>query len=832
MTKSVRISPVTFFLILFIMLVCFVFYYFYKISNDVQNYNVNHDNIVSMQLLNKDIDDSASSMNQLRNYNSINKDVKEFEKLLKKLKANIVLHYPQNKKLQNSLQDIYKSFKSKVESVEYFKSLNTSLISGSAFLFDLQRSIADANDISYKTKSLVNETMFYLFEFNSAKNIEKIFIEKKLKRLQSVVTIEDGRLLKNFEKQSKILFTTMASLGTLSQKIQNNKLLEQLDLLHNTLNKEYKNNLYQEKIIAIFLFLSMIIVWIIFIVMYIRLLKDQKILQQHASMFANTEEAIIITDPQGCVVSINRAFSNIYGYKLDEIKGETLRFLHSGIQDNLFYEDMWNQIKSNGIYQGRLVNKTKDGKKIPMWITVKAVYDQSQELINYISVQTDLRSLEASQSKAEYFAYHDALTGLYNRASFEELLEHSLLGAQRYKTKFAVFFIDLDRFKIINDTLGHDIGDKVLIQVAKRLKMILRKSDVISRWGGDEFVVILHNVVSKSFVARVAQKIVEGMKEPIAIDYHSLSVTTSVGIALYPEDAEDAQTLIKYADSAMYQAKESGKNSFYFYTSALSNEIQERLQIDLALQNALEKNEIYMVFQPQYSLESKKIVSVEALVRWESDTLGFIPPDKFIPIAEENGFIITLGNFIFEESCKKYKEIKNAGVALERIAINVSTIQFRQKNLVDNFLSILSRYGLQTSDIEIEITERFFMQNTEDNIKILQEFQEHGFAISIDDFGTGYSSMSYLKRLPVDTLKIDKAFVDDIGLGNSSDDAIVEAIVVLSKILHYTIVAEGVETKVQEDFLANCGCDIGQGYLFSKPKKIEEIIKNYRAIQN
>jgi len=825
--KFVRITPVTFFLILFIILMCFVFYYFYKISNDVQNYSVNHDNMVSMQLFNKGIDDFAFSFNRLKNYDTTNKNINEFSKLLKKLKTNIALHHHENKKSQNYLQNIESSFVPKVEDIEYFKSLNASLISGSTFIFDLQRNIADAHDISYKTKSLVNETMFYLFELNSGKNIQKIFIEKKLKHLHSIVMVGDNRLLKIFYKQSKILLAAMAKLGELSREIQNNRLAKPLNLLYHTLNKEYRSNLYQEKVIAIFLFLSMVVAWIIFIAMYIRSRKNQKILQQHASVFANTEEAIVITDPQGHAVSINRAFSNIYGYKPNEIIGKTLKFLHSGLYDKTFYNNMWDQIIRNGIYQGRIINKIKDGTNIPMWITIKAVYNQSQELINYIGVQTDLRSLEASKSKAEYLAYHDTLTGLYNRASFEELLERSLLSAQRDKTKFAVLFIDLDRFKIINDTLGHDIGDKVLIQVAKRLETILRKSDVISRWGGDEFVVILRDTLSESFVATVAKKIIAWVKEPIAIDHYTLSVTASIGIALYPDDAEDSQTLIKYADSAMYQAKESGKNSFYFYTSALSGEVQKRLQIDLALQNALEKNEIYMVFQPQYSLKDNKIVSVEALVRWESDTLGFVPPDKFIPIAEESGFIIALGYFTFEESCKKYKQMKDSGVTFEQIAINVSTIQFREKDLIKRFLSILSRYDLQASEIEIEITERFFMENTENNIKILQKFREYGFTISIDDFGTGYSSMSYLKRLPIDTLKIDKSFVDDIGLGNSLDDSIVDAIVSLAKKLHYTIVAEGVETKIQEDFLANCGCELGQGYLFSKPVKIEEIIERY-----
>ena len=827
MKTIMRINAVTFSLFLFIILVCFVFYTFYRISDDILNYNGNHDKIVSMKILNKEINSATSSTSHLSHYSVINEDFTEFHQLFKKLKTNIVLHYTYNKELQNYLKNIDNSFNAKLESVEYFKSLNASLISGSSFLFDLQRSIADAHNISHKTKSLVNETMFYLFEFHSGHNIEKIFIEKKLEHLHGVVAVEDGKLLKNFYKQAEVLLATMSSLSKLSQEIQNNKLTEQLDQIHITLDKEFQNNLYREKIIAIFLFLSMLVAWIIFIVMYFRSRKNEKIQQQHASVFANTKEAIVITDPQGSIISVNRAFSDIYGYRLDEVIGKTLNILRSGIQDDMFYKALWSQIKNDGIYQSRIVNKTKDGKNIPIWLTIKAVYNDSNELINYIGVQTDLRALEESRTKAEYLAYHDTLTRLYNRVSFEEFLERTLLSAQRERTKFAVLFIDLDRFKIINDTLGHDIGDRVLIQAAKRLQVILRKSDVISRWGGDEFVVILNDTLTETYVAKIARKIVDEIKKPISVDHHNLNVTASIGIALYPENAKDANTLIKYADSAMYQAKESGKNSFYFYTSVLSDEIQERLQIDLALQNAIEKNEIYMVFQPQYLLKSKQVVSLEALVRWENDMLGFVPPDKFIPIAEENGFITTLGYFIFEESCKKYKEMKNAGVALERVAINVSTIQFRQTDLVYEFLSILERYELKTSEIEIEITERFFMENTENNIKILQEFQDYGFAISIDDFGTGYSSMSYLKRLPVDTIKIDKSFVDDIGLGNRQDDAIVDAIIALATTLHYTIIAEGIETEEQEDFLTTYGCDIGQGYLFSKPVKSEKIIENF-----
>ncbi|QOP46540.1 EAL domain-containing protein [Sulfurimonas paralvinellae] len=557
-------------------------------------------------------------------------------------------------------------------------------------------------------------------------------------------------------------------------------------------------------------------------------IERNKKLVQAAAVFENTEEAIIIADADGKVISVNNAFTNIYGYTLDEVKGTNLSMLHAGVYDDKFYADVWYEINKNGMWRGKLINKTKEGQNIPVWTTIKKIKDEHGKTVNYTAIQTDLREIERSQAKADYLAYHDPLTGLYNRVNFEEYLAHALLVAKRNESLMAILFIDLDRFKIINDTLGHDIGDKVLITVAERLKNTLRDSDFISRWGGDEFVVILENIVSASDTAIVATNLVEVLKEPMNIDGHHLITTASIGIALFPENGEDTNTLIKHADSAMYQAKDLGKNNFCYYTSELSSQIQKKLAIDMALHNALEKNEIYMLFQPQYDLQTQQIISTEALVRWENAELGFVPPDKFIPIAEDSGTIVSLGYFIFEESCKAYKKMKEAGVDLQHIAINVSSIQFKEPHLLDTFVSIVKRHNLHPSEIEIEITERFLMDNTIANINLLQSFRNYGFQISIDDFGTGYSSMSYLKQLPIDTIKIDKSFVDDIADG-SSDNVIIEAMIALSKTLGYQIVAEGIETKEQEDFLGQTHCDIGQGYLFSKPISSNEIIARFSS---
>ena len=549
-------------------------------------------------------------------------------------------------------------------------------------------------------------------------------------------------------------------------------------------------------------------------------------LAQAASVFENTEEAIIIADKEGKVLSINSAFTKIYGYTLEEVQGKSLRTLHSQAQNKQFYQEMWQQIEENGIWRGKIINKTKDGELIPVWTTIKRIVDDKGEVVNYTAIQTDLREIESSQAKADYLAYHDPLTGLYNRINFEEYLKHALTIAKRNDTQLALLFIDLDRFKVINDTLGHDIGDKVLIQVAQKLKSLLRESDFIARWGGDEFVVILENITSASDAALVANNIIDALQKPVKVDKHKLLTTASIGISLFPENGEDIQTLIKHADSAMYLAKDEGKNNYRYYTHDLSREIQKKLDIDMALHNALDNHEMYMVFQPQYSLKTDEIISAEALIRWENEKLGFVPPDQFIPIAEDSGAIIKIGYFVFEESCKALCRFKEAGLNLQYIAVNVSSIQFREVHLLDTFLAIVQRYGLKASDIEIEITERFMMEQTTQNMRLLQKFRDKGFKISIDDFGTGYSSMSYLKELPVDTIKIDKSFVDDIGEG-SSNNVIIEAIIALAKTLGYSIVAEGIETKEQEMFLQDVRCDLGQGYLFSKPHKADELIDLY-----
>ncbi|MFT7879744.1 MAG: EAL domain-containing protein [Sulfurimonas sp.] len=434
------------------------------------------------------------------------------------------------------------------------------------------------------------------------------------------------------------------------------------------------------------------------------------------------------------------------------------------------------------------------------------------------------RELEKHKSEIKYIAYHDTLTDLPNRIALTGMLEGAIETARQNHMIFAILFIDLDRFKIINDTLGHHIGDQMIKIVSKRIKGILREQDKIARIGGDEFVVVIEKMKEKREAAVITEKILQAINQVIVIDNYDLRTTASIGIAYFPEDGSDIGTLIKNADSAMYLAKEEGKNNYQYYTHALSEEIRYRMEIEHDLKNAIEKEEFSLEYQPQYDLETKKVIAVEALLRWKHAKYDMISPMKFIPIAEDSGFILQLNNWVFKEACRNFQEWKAQGIHLKHISINISGTQFNQENVVAKFQTMIKEIGIKAKEIELEITEHYIMEDIRKSKSIFEQLRKIGFKIAIDDFGTGYSSMSYLKKLPIDTIKIDKSFIDEIP-DNTSDVAITKAILTLAKSLKYKVVAEGIESYEQEQFLMDQACDIGQGYLFSEPMRNEEFIR-------
>ena len=825
MKKLKKVDIVSVLLALFMLLLVSVFIYLYSVSKYIDQYTQNSDNLATMQLIDKDFNNFALTTNQFNNYDVVNADLKTFKIVFFRLQKDLLVMYPNNQAIKQKLSSIEKEYNDKENEIEDFKSLNASLINASHFLFDLQTTISQNNSTAPMIKDLVDETLFYLFRYISSSYINKSYITVKLDKIKKRMQQNYVKHIDTFYIQAKATLDTVASLKKSSHIILTSKLGKTIRSLTLLLKNKYERNLFVEKLIAILFFISTIIVLIALVFLHIKGLRYAKKLLEAKTVYDNTMQAIVVGDEEGRVTSVNHTFEQMYGYTLEDVKGKKLSILHSGLHNKSFYVQMWEQIHNEGVFKGKVINQAKDGTHIPVWVTIKKVIDKQDGGVTYIGLETDLRELESSIKKIDFLAYHDSLTGLYNRSYFEDYLKHALRLAKRSKSLIGILFIDLDRFKIINDTLGHDVGDQVLLVVAKRIQKQLRESDFIARWGGDEFVVVLEGINAAEDAGFVAANIINALQKPMEIGTNHLTTTASIGITCYPENGQDAQTLIKYADSAMYLAKDGGKNNFRYFTQALSKETKKRLDIALYLQNAIENDELYMVFQPQYNLQTQAIIATEALVRWEHKELGLVPPDIFIPIAEESGNIVKIGYFVFEASCQALNAMKKANLSVQYIAINVSTLQFNEPDLIEKFLAILSRYHLGANEIEIEITERFIVQNAQNNVGILERFRKNGFKISVDDFGTGYSSMSYLKELPADTIKIDKSFIDGVKKEDSDDNVIVKAIIGLAHTLHYNIVAEGIETKEQESFLLENSCDIGQGYLYSKPLKLEQLLK-------
>jgi diguanylate cyclase (GGDEF)-like protein/PAS domain S-box-containing protein len=458
------------------------------------------------------------------------------------------------------------------------------------------------------------------------------------------------------------------------------------------------------------------------------------------------------------------------------------------------------------------------------WIWLEAV---GNNLLDYPHVRgvvltsRDITRRKAAERRIEHLAHHDFLTDLPNRSLLRDRLDVALAQARRDGQLVAALFIDLDRLKVVNDTLGHAAGDRMLREAAARLAGCTREGDTVARLGGDEFMVVLPNLDDARGAAVAAQKIRESLAQVTELNGQEVFVSASIGVSLFPADAADAETLIRNADAAMYSAKRHGGDNYQFYTADLNVQVQERLAIEQGLRVARERNEFSLVYQPKIDLESGRMIGVEALLRWQHPSVGLISPGRFIPLAEETGLIIPIGEWVLRTACEQIRAWRDAGIELP-VAVNLSACQFRQRNLAHTIHRILSETGVPPKCLELEITESDVMENAEIAIATLDELKARGVSISVDDFGTGYSSLSYLKRFPLDVLKIDRSFVRDIAV-DSDDAAIVEAIIALARSLEIKVVAEGVETEDQMAFLNRAGCDYAQGYLFSQPVESGQI---------
>jgi len=550
--------------------------------------------------------------------------------------------------------------------------------------------------------------------------------------------------------------------------------------------------------------------------------QDQK--DKMASMVQDsTSQSVMVVDSHLKIISINPAFTKTTGYTFEEIKGKKPNVLSSGKQDKSFYQQMWKSINDIGYWQGEIWNRRKNGEIYPEWLNINSVKNHAGNIIYYSSIFSDISTQEHIRKRLHTLAYYDDLTGLPNRELFHDRLDYALTQARRHKSRLGLMFLDVDRFKNINDSLGHKTGDSLLIAVANKLQQCIRDSDIVCRIGGDEFTIILNDISQPEATARVAKKIIDEFSKTIKLsDDLELYATTSIGICIYPEDGSSSDSLIMNADTAMYRAKESGRNNFQFYTSEMSQCYAERLSIENDLRRAINQDELNIAYQPQINLISGEIIGFEALVRWHHAEHGWVSPEKFIPIAEDTGLIYQIGEWVLKQACQKIKDWRERFNPNLKMAVNFSGHQLCKLNVVNGILRVLDEFDLPHEAIVLELTESSLMANVEAVIKTMDELSKTGIQLAIDDFGTGYSSLSYIKRFSIDKLKIDKSFVQDIST-DKNDAEIVTAIIAMANNLGIEVIAEGVENKEEIVFLHKHGCYEIQGYYFSKPKFSDEI---------
>ncbi|MGA7181091.1 MAG: EAL domain-containing protein [Thiobacillaceae bacterium] len=556
---------------------------------------------------------------------------------------------------------------------------------------------------------------------------------------------------------------------------------------------------------------------------FVRRKRHEDSLRLSSAVIKSTHDAVMITDLNRRILSINPSFTEITGYTEAEAIGQTPKLLYSQRHDDSFYRQMWTSIADAGYWQGEIWNRRKNGELYPEWLTLSTVRDEKGEVVNYVGVFSDISQVKQVEERLERLAHYDALTDLPNRLLLQSRLKHAVEQARRDHRSLAVLFLDLDRFKHVNDSLGHPAGDELLQIVAKRLLSRLREVDTLARVGGDEFVVLLESLVDPNDAANLAQALIKLIKEPIYLNGgREVYVGASVGISIFPEDGSSAEQLIRNADTAMYQAKEGGRGTFHYYTEAMTRRVEHRLDLEARLRRALTQNEFILHYQPLISLADGRCKGVEALVRWNDADAGLVSPGQFIPLAEETGLILPLGEWVLQTACRQFKAWRDAGLYLETIAINLSPTQFKQSDIRKRIAACLAESGLPPSCLELEITESAIMEQGPGAILKLAALKDLGVRIAIDDFGTGYSSLAYLKDFPIDKLKIDQSFVRDIPK-NSATAEIAAIIIAMAKTLKLESLAEGVELQEQLLFLKSKGCDSCQGYLFSRPVPAETI---------
>jgi len=535
-----------------------------------------------------------------------------------------------------------------------------------------------------------------------------------------------------------------------------------------------------------------------------------------------TTDVVMVTKADGAIEYVNPAFEAITGYSQDEVIGQSPRFLKSGKQEQEFYQGMWETLLKGENFSDVFINKRKDGSNYYEEKTITPVQTQGDEITHFISTGRDISERMRTQERLHYMAHHDALTKLPNRTLFLDRLRQAMARAHWHNRLIAVIFMDLDSFKDVNDSLGHNLGDMLLVQVTQRLSNSVRTGDTVARFGGDEFAILLDDVASEKDVAQLAKKILDTMAPAFMIQNHEVLTTASIGVSIFPADGDDPETLLRNADVAMYRAKHLGRNNYQFFSNEMSARAFERLTMENSLRHALKRGEFFLDYQPQIDSRTGDMTGVEALLRWQHPDLGVVSPGDFVPILEETGLIVGVGGWALKAACQQGVEWHQQGYDSLKICVNLSSRQFNDPDFIQSFQNIITETGIKPERLELELTESMLMRNASKTISALNTLSHIGVQIAVDDFGTGYSSLNYLRRFPITTLKIDRSFVQDV-LDDTDDAAITSAIIVMAQSLNLNVVAEGVESEDQLNFLKERHCYEIQGHYYSGPVGVSEL---------
>ncbi len=814
-------EPINVVLGLFILVASLFILNIMELNQKIKSYNKYSNVLAKIKILDNDFNNFIYSKTTFSNFDELTSKSLNMTNNLEILK-NDEFYNTFNRDLEPYIIDLNKKIDSKLESIERYKSLNASTIGSVSYILSLSKRVKEnylkeSMEDALRLDSTINLLIRLLINEEN-ENID--LIKDNLKEFNNISLKYNLQEINYLNIRLDSVLLNLYKMNNIKNEIFDLKIQDNLELLDTKLEEQNSKNVLKQQKLSLLFFISASILLARFIYIYLKSLKTRNELVAFKYAVENSYNSIVLTDKNRKIEYVNEAFEKATGYTKKEALGKNPSILKSGRLPKEFYNNM-NEILNRGEkWIGEFINKNKQGDIYYETASISPIIIDD-DLKGYLAIKLDVTDYVKEKQKVEFLAYHDSLTMLPNRRAMQKDIQLLIEKSFEENKKLAVLFIDLDGFKFINDGLGHDIGDKLLKDIAFRLKELMQTNANVYRIGGDEFSIIL-NFINLDEVDLYAKNIIKKVNGKFIINNHSLHVGCSIGISIYPSDSIEFTDLMKYADTAMYKAKQNGKNRFEYYTKELSSKVSKRFEIEQEFKNALKQNEFYLVYQPKYSLSTHKIYSVEVLLRWQSSSLGNINPAVFIPIAEEMGFIYELGLFVFRKACEDFKELKDS-LGVKLITINISALQLVQDDFIKSIKDILKETNVEAKDIGIELTETSIAKSIEEIVEVLKKLKDLGFKILIDDFGTGYSSLQYLQRLPIDIIKIDKSFVDNL---NSNDVGIIKSVVAISKSFNYKTIAEGIETKAQEDSLLKLGVDMGQGYLFSKPKKLIEFKTN------